>query len=781
MDGTIKVIELDTKANTLHKLYGKVNHANVLKLFSFNVLQWKNDSNEVLDSIVNELSGQWPLIVRSSALSEDTITTSAAGKYKSVSNVDNKSQLINAIEEVIESYGIGNHNNQVFVQKMLQEVSISGVAFTKDPNTGGHYYVINYDNTTGRLDTVTSGSSNDTKVYILEKFGLDMANIPSELFPIIRLLQELQDTFANDALDIEFAIKNDTLYLLQVRRLIMNATSSLDKDKHSALLNQASMKISLLSKPHPYLHGSKAVFGIMPDWNPAEIIGVRPRPLAMSLYKELITDGIWSYQRDNYGYRNLRSFPLMVSLAGLPYIDVRVSFNSFIPASIEEELASKLVNYYTKRLTEMPCYHDKVEFEIIFSCYTLDLNERMQLLKLHGFSESEITKITSSLLALTNNIISCDNGLWLEDRKKIDELLERQKIIKNSQLDHISKIFWLLEDCKRYGTLPFAGLARAGFIAIQLLQSLIAKGVLTAEQYASYMSSITTVSSNMLKELNNLSSEDFLKQYGHLRPGTYDILSKRYDEAPEEYFNFACMPEANLATDNFALSLQQLNDLEGLLQSHKLDVNVLNLFKFIRGAIEGREYAKFVFTRSLSDVLSLLQEFGQSLEIKREDMSFMDIGLIKLLYGSSKNTIQELQKSIADGKEIFACAQHMVMPPVITEPSDVYGFFQPIGLPNFITLKTFTGDIEVLSNNCDDLTNKIIMIPSADPGYDWIFSHNIDCFITMYGGLNSHMSIRAAELGIPAVIGAGELLYNRWKNARKLEVDCCNKKVNILQ
>ena len=30
----------------------------------------------------------------------------------------------------------------------------------------------------------------------------------------------------------------------------------------------------------------------MPDWNPAEIIGIKPKPLALSLYQELITNEI---------------------------------------------------------------------------------------------------------------------------------------------------------------------------------------------------------------------------------------------------------------------------------------------------------------------------------------------------------------------------------------------------------------------------------------------------------------------------------------------------------
>ena len=41
-------------------------------------------------------------------------------------------------------------------------------------------------------------------------------------------------------------------------------------------------KIAEATRPHPYLRGKRSIFGVMPDWNPAEIIGVRPRPLALS-------------------------------------------------------------------------------------------------------------------------------------------------------------------------------------------------------------------------------------------------------------------------------------------------------------------------------------------------------------------------------------------------------------------------------------------------------------------------------------------------------------------
>ena len=68
----------------------------------------------------------------------------------------------------------------------------------------------------------------------------------------------------------------------------------------------------------------------MPDWNPAEIIGTKPRPLSLTLYKELITDHIWSKHRNNYGYKDLGSHHLMTNFFGTPFIDVRVDFNSWI-------------------------------------------------------------------------------------------------------------------------------------------------------------------------------------------------------------------------------------------------------------------------------------------------------------------------------------------------------------------------------------------------------------------------------------------------------------------
>ncbi|MEE9257169.1 MAG: PEP-utilizing enzyme, partial [bacterium] len=117
----------------------------------------------------------------------------------------------------------------------------------------------------------------------------------------------------------------------------------------------------------------------------------------------------------------------------------------------------------------------------------------------------------------------------------------------------------------------------------------------------------------------------------------------------------------------------------------------------------------------------------------------------------------------------------------ITSPEEVWSFELPPTEPNFITTKSASGPRTTVSDTHDSLSGGILMIPSADPGFDWIFSHGIAGFITKYGGANSHMAIRAVELGIPAVIGAGDSLFSLWSRANSLRVDCANRQVQILK
>lgn len=774
-------VQFGTKAETLERLAPKLKQAIVLPRFCFNVRQWQKDKQAIVDKLKLESWFKQALIVRSSTQAEDSADSSMAGHYCSILNVKGEKELFAAIDKTISSYDHGCLEDQVLVQPMLENVRLSGVAFSFDPNNNSPYLVINYDDETTSTDTITSGAGKQQKNFYCLKRS-KKADIPESLRDVVNLIYELEDLFQSEALDIEFAVDNGgQVYLLQCRPLKSFTSSQNDLDLESPL-NQIEDKIKSLQAPHPYLLGSSSVFGIMPDWNPAEIIGTRPRPLALSLYQELVTDSIWAYQRDNYGYRNLRSFPLVLSFGGQPYIDVRVDFNSFVPSDLDTELGERLVNYYIKRLVENPSAHDKIEFDVVYTCYTFDLTERLKSLQLAGFSEDDCQTLTDSLRGLTNKIIRRNQGLWQKDLEKINRLRQRQDIIIKSDLDTLSKIYWLLEDCKRYGTLPFAGLARAAFIAVQMLKSLVEIGVISKADYNIFMLSLNTVNGEMSRDFHQLSKFAFLEKYGHLRPGTYDILSSRYDEEANLYFDWSkqeLFEKEDLS--DFALTLQQYRQVEKLLEEHKLEHDVLGLFDFLRAAIEGREMSKFVFTRSLSEALSLFKQLGAQWGFSADDCSYAQISCIKSLYGSSNDIADTLAKSIEYGKRSYQATCKLKLPPLIVKPQDIWSFQLPASEPNFITQKTIAAKTIQLSSEKKDLSGAIVFIPSADPGYDWIFSNNIGGLVTMYGGANSHMAIRAGELGIPAVIGAGEVLYQKWLEATVLQIDCMNCQVLTLK
>lgn len=773
-----------TKADTLKLLFGKLEYARVLPQYTFTAGEWKSDPRKVKSGF-SELDWKERVIVRSSSLAEDTSENSQAGKYESIADVSGEEEFIQAVETVIGSYDDDNEEHQVLVQPMLSKVCICGVAFTLDPNTLGNYYVINYDDS-GSTSAITSGQEVRDKLYyrFKEEVMDDLKNQYSSMDRLCLALKELEEFFGQKSLDVEFAFTSDgELYILQVRPLCIRKEPA-DWEKQKRELERIKNKIARAQTRKPFLCGEKTVYSVMTDWNPAEMIGIRPKPLALSLYREIITDSVWAYQRDNYGYRNMRSFPLMVDFAGLPYIDVRVSFNSFVPAELEESLSEKLVNYYIGRLVENPSKHDKAEFEIVFSCYTLDLPERIQILKEYGFTEEEINQIIDALRNVTNHIIDHKNGLWRKDYEKIEKLGRRYSEITDSGLSKIEKVYWLLEDCKRYGTLPFAGLARAAFIAVQILKSLESCGIITAHDYETFMSGINTVSSGMNQDFRELSKVAFLKKYGHLRPGTYDITSLRYDEAPELYFEWKEPPDdGEKKQEEFRLSLQQLNLLKEKLLLNGLTNDILELMDFVRTVIEGREYGKFVFTRNLSKAIQLIGEIGEEEGIYREECAFLNIHAVYELHASSKDIRTSLMHSIRQGKEEYQLTESITLPPVILEAGNAMHFHYPDSEPNFITSRKVWGEVCLLEtvDVTEEMEDKIVLIPSADPGYDWIFSHEIRGFVTMYGGANSHMAIRAGELGIPAAVGIGTKLFEKYKKAALLELDAQGKTIKILR
>ena len=161
-------IKFGTKAETLERLSGRLTNAVVDELIKFTVMEWRENSKKILDHISSKFFSK-SVIVRSSARVEDCYEQSNAGHFTSIGNIDVEPlPLAKAIEDIINKYD-DRPDNQIFVQEYIAPAEISGVVFTRDINSLSPYIVINYDDTSGSTDTITSGRGKNQKTLIIFK------------------------------------------------------------------------------------------------------------------------------------------------------------------------------------------------------------------------------------------------------------------------------------------------------------------------------------------------------------------------------------------------------------------------------------------------------------------------------------------------------------------------------------------------------------------------------------------------------------------------------------
>jgi hypothetical protein len=175
----------------------------------------------------------------------------------------------------------------------------------------------------------------------------------------------------------------------------------------------------------------------------------------------------------------------------------------------------------------------------------------------------------------------------------------------------------------------------------------------------------------------------------------------------------------------------------------------------------------------------LVVEYGEREGFSREDLAFCDIAVFKELHVAAADPQDILRRSVEQGKTRYEETLKVSLPPLIVRPEDVWAFEWPETEPNYITQKQVIAP-SVGVDSRDRLAGAIICIPNADPGFDWLFGYGVAGLITAWGGANSHMAIRASELDLPAVIGAGEVSYRRWLGAQRLQIDCAGRRVEVL-
>ncbi|OUL32679.1 pyruvate phosphate dikinase PEP/pyruvate-binding protein [Nostoc sp. T09] len=194
-----------------------------------------NDDAEVVSDFFqpSELS---PLVVRSSAIGEDSEQASAAGQYETVLNVTSEQKLKEAIAQVRASYdqpaavqyrrdrGLPDQAMAVLIQQQVQSV-YSGVAFSRDPITQqGDAIVI--EALPGSASQVVSGriTPEQYRAFVVETENFSSVQlegtgrVPQALIKQVALLtRRLEKRYHGIPQDIEWSYDGQTLWVLQAR------------------------------------------------------------------------------------------------------------------------------------------------------------------------------------------------------------------------------------------------------------------------------------------------------------------------------------------------------------------------------------------------------------------------------------------------------------------------------------------------------------------------------------------------------------------------------------
>jgi pyruvate,water dikinase len=251
------IIALDTKLDP-NKVGQKAATLSQLKHWGYSVpTGWVLPPGDDPEPLIQFLpiSDSEPLVVRSSAVGEDSEQASAAGQYQSILNVTSRPTLKEAITQVLASYNdpaavqyrrdlakptqrdLPDQSMAVLIQKQVQGV-FSGVAFSRDPVTQqGDAVVI--EGLPGDATRVVSGrvTPDQYRVYIgdselknLQQEGNGeedssatariegSGDLPLALVQQVALLaRQLENRYHGIPQDIEWTYDGQQLWLLQAR------------------------------------------------------------------------------------------------------------------------------------------------------------------------------------------------------------------------------------------------------------------------------------------------------------------------------------------------------------------------------------------------------------------------------------------------------------------------------------------------------------------------------------------------------------------------------------
>ena len=711
------------------------------------------DDFENIEETLGKFSKQ--IIIRSNSSKEDTDETSSAGKFLSIGPIDKNdiSLIKKSWNEVLQSYEKEDNNTVIFQDYVDGAKSVSVLTSYKVGTDSPYRTFSTYYGS--QTDAVTSGRYNKIKNFFIHR-SLD--NLPEkfkEHYKFFKIQNQLENLFGNKQLDIEIVTdhKEEPL-LLQVRPLMGKVIKKEPIMVERSVIDENVKRYKELIPTTDDRFGTNQIYSNMSDMNPAEMIGKKPDNIAFSLYRFMFTDTTWNKQRGEFGYRIYSGGKLMELFNNVAYINVNHSLNSFLTRNIKNETCEKIINYQLNKLETYPHLHDSIEFDISRSSYTFETDEKFGEEYKNIIDRKEIIQWHHDLIEIdsfNSSTLHKNNEIILDAFSKLDDSFqyldkENIKFVRDNM------------------ALPFTHHSRLGFVYFAQLNNFLKNGVINEEEKQNLLLSVNSISTKMKQDAyrvktGDISLNDFLSIYGHVRAGNYNLSSSNLKSNIS--FAESLINTSNEPIPSEPLKIDIFKKIDDYFNLNKISYTSENWVEMFQLAVSTRENSKFYYTKGIDGILN---------EIEEKDIS--DRELFQLL-DFEYNDMNTFNQKIVD----------TLMPDVVTSSDDFYAYEEMNKDGNYIGQGTVSGEIlflDGIENNRNNLDNKIIVIPAADPGWDWIFNYKIKSLITEFGGPNSHMAIRCAEHNIPAILGIGEKNFSAILNSKNLVVDFSNENFTIL-
>lgn len=712
----------------------------------------KDEQDEIVRGFLRNYHGN-TVAVRSSASHEDSSGASFAGMYTTKLSVQATEQAIRiAVEEVrysimqkkevvvhyAERRGLEltESSVSVIVQEMI-EADMSGVIFSHDLARPDGYYAVSVSSGVG--EKIVGGAANGKLIRIAR--GVKLTSMKDEwLRNLIIVMRVIERRFRSSSLDVEFAIQNGALYILQCRP-ITTAQAEVNKALEKGLLERIkSINVLVASR----FDGD--VLGDMIDINPAELLGISPTPLDISIFNYLFADTIVEQVRREMGYDPL-DIGLLRVVEGKPYVSMRAAAFSFRPRGIPDDVYERIIRVYRNMLVNNPALQSRVEFDV----FAMSCGEKIErIMQEAQLNEDEKLVVREAFLCI-GEVFSRVSMIYAEKFDAFAADYEKCTAAMNSAtlgdvLKHVAR-----------GTEMFVRVARLAFYWKSRFEEMHSREDLNVLMGGHIRSVNEQLQSDLVACRNGtITREEVVARYGHLRPGQFSIFSESYSDDPSTYL-FTQMERAEVVQ-----SQRKVHSFEDAIE-----------FRHTVTFMEARESMKFLFSQSLHLFTKKLKH-----QLEQRGISECDAAQV---------SCNELLTCLNDSS-LLRASHAKQEPPVLLPDVIIPGITDLVvitfseAMPSYITNSVVKARVCVLERLGvkADVRGALVLLPNADPGYDFLFHSGAVGIITKVGGPASHMCIRSIELQMPACIGCGEGVYQKLATAHSAVLDCGTRQIITL-